>query len=120
MPVHTTVEDDIHSFETHQIKQLIFLDQQSIPIYTIAEHKAASFVARIDNGTNTMKLIVDLVDDGTGVGIDVRQIPVGGDSNLIPYSITATILTGNVVLTIQNPVPAETNTLKYYVIPSNL
>lgn len=121
MPEHTTIEDNIHVFSSHEIKEE--LDWQSstqILLYAVAEYKAATVVMRLTaNNLKIMKFVIEVVDDGTNANMDVVEI-AADDSNRTSYSFSVAVSGGNVVLTITNPSPLEFNDLKYYVIPSAL
>ena len=116
MPRHPTVEDTIHDFEAHQITEVTFTDTETIVLYIAGEHTSATFKARVTDGTNTAKVICEIFDDGTSVEIDIREIVIG----TLDLNVTVAENAGNIELSVKNNDAVVTNTLRYYVILSDL
>lgn len=84
-----------------------------IDVYDTALYIGAEIFGRIDNATDAEMVRIALVNYGTDVGLDIRQI--GVDNNYLNLVISAAVSNGIAQLTIQNTEGGENNTLEYSV-----
>ena len=115
MPKHTTVEDTIHSFESHAPVSVSWQGSTVINTYDKTEHSSVEFVGRISNGTDSEMLRISMLNDSSdNTGIDVYRLAISTYLNL---DISSAVVGDDVQLTIENTEATEDNTLSYYVIP---
>ena len=84
-----------------------------IDVYDTASYLGAEIFGRIDNNTDAELIKIALVNYGTDIGLDIRQ--VGVEDNYLDLTISAAVAGGIVQLTIQNNEATEDNTLEYSV-----
>ena len=119
MAEHLTAENhSIHDFNTHQIITETWTGSTSMSIYDGADSNGASIIAKLTNGTDVSRYIIEIGHDGTDTGIDVTEMLISGTQ--MDISFTTAITSGDLVLTITNSAGAENNTIKYYAVPSLL
>ena len=118
MPQHITVNHDIHQLVTHQIVEASWSGTETIILYDVTEATGARFVAQMNDGTNYERIIIEVGHNGTSTGFDETRILL--DGSLLDLTFTTRINAGNFELDISNGDNPAANTIKYYIIPSDL
>ena len=119
MAEHITKENhNIHSFDDHAIQTVTWTGTTNIDIYDTTSYNGASVVAKITDGTNVERILVECGHDGTDTVIDATHMLISG--NYFDLTITSSLVSSSFRLTIVNSDAVATNTLKYYTVPSSL
>ncbi len=118
MPTHITNENSIHNFDQHAIQSVDFNATHTFNAYNITEHNGASLVARIGNGTNAERFIIECGHDGSATAIDISSMVLSGD--YFDFTFTTGIVGDYFQITVTDSETVTTKTLKYYVVPSSL
>ena len=118
MPVHIHSGNDLHDLNRHEITTKSWTGSTDIIIYSSVSYSGAAIVAQITNGTNVCRYIIEVGHSGTNTGLDVTEIALTG--TYLDMTFTGAMASDNYVLTIANSVGTDNNTIKYYIIPSDL
>ena len=118
MPTHITIENSINDFDQHAIQTATFTNTHTINAYDVTLHNGASLVARIGNGTDSERFMIECGHDGVSTAVDTTSLLLVGD--YLDLTITSAIVGDEFQITLTDTDTVSTKTLKYYVMPSNL
>lgn len=118
MPKHITVSHNIHEMTTHQITEGSWSGTLTIELYDVTVYTGARFVAQINDATSYERIIIEVGHNNTSTGFDETRILL--DGQLMDLTFATRINAGNFELDISNGDGAASNTIKYYIMPSDL